>query len=543
MKKKALSLVLTVLVTSTIVFTGCGKKTTTNSAKDSNFKSSGLPIVKKKVTLKIVSPKSALAPNYDKMTIFKRLEKSTNIHIDWTNIPDTDYQTKKNLLLASGDLPDAFYAAGFSDADMNKYGKDGTIVPLGSLINKYMPNVKKLLNKEPDLKTFITSPDGKIYSLPVGEEMGTGKNNIGSNPYFYFINKTWLKKIGKKVPTTLDELHEDLLEFKNKDLNGNGKQDEIPMKFISNFWCADIGNFFGSFGIPDPYTNAPYDHLIVRNGKIVFAPEQPEYKQAVQYFSKWVKEGLIDKSSFTDTTADSLFAKGKTKPETLGSFVWWEETEIVGTDREKEYALVGPLTGPTGKSDVVRSNGSAWSRGAFVITKDNKHPEVTARWIDQLYSPLEAAQIHWGPIGEVYNLKNGKLVNKPLPKGVTMGEYRQKVAPSGVGVVTANDFNTIVDMEARAKERINRIKNVFAPNMADENIPTLFFTDDETSRRNQIETDLKAYVNKMKSQWLMNGNLTDAAWNTYLNNLKKIGVDQFVKITQDAYDRYQKQNK
>lgn len=535
MKKRALILALATVMAATAALSGCSdKKANEDSAKNVSFNATGLPIVKDKVTLKIVSPKAPLAPEYNEMTIFKNLEKSTNVHIDWNNIPEADYQTKKNLLLASGDLPDAFYAAGFSDSDLNKYSKDGTIIDLTDLIDKYMPNVKKLLEKQPDLKKFITSPDGKIYSLPVGEEMGSGKGSIGADPYFYFINKKWLDKLGLKVPTTLDELHTALLAFKNNDLNGNGKNDETPMKYIEDWWCADIGNFFGSFGMPDPN-----DHLIVRDGKVIYTAAQSEYKEAIKYFSKWVQEGLIDKTSFTETkTADSLFAKGKTPDQTLGSFIWWEETEIVGTDRSKDYVLVGPLKGPNGKQGVAWANGSQWGRGAFVITNANKYPEITARWIDQQYEPLMTAQIHWGPIGEVYELKAGKLVNKPLPEGVAMGEYRQKVAPNGVGVVTADDFKNIVDMEPRAKERIDRVVNTFVPVMENEHLPTLFFTADEVDRRNQIETDLRAYTNKMKAQWLMNGNLTDSAWTDYQNNLKKIGLDEYLKITQAAYDRY-----
>jgi len=532
MKKRSLVLVLSFLMASTSVLGGCAKKEVA-PVNSTNFNSTGLPIVKTKETLKIVSPKASLAPGYNEMTIFKNLEKSTNVHIDWNNIPDADYQTKKNLLLASGDLPDAFYSAGFSDSDLNRYSKDGTIIPLNDLIDKYMPNLKKLLEKEPDLKTFITSPDGKIYSLPVGEEMGSGKGTIGADPYFYFINKKWLDKLGMKVPTTLDELHTALLAFKNNDPNGNGKNDETAMKYIEDWWCADIGNFFGSFGMPDPN-----DHLIVRNGKVIYTAAQAEYKQAVQYFSKWVQEGLIDKTSLTETkTADSLFAKGKTPTQTLGSFVWWEETEIVGEDRAKDYALVGPLKGPDGKQDVAWSNGSQWGRGAFVITKDNKNVETTARWIDEQYSPLMAAQVHWGPIGEMYDLKDGKLVNKTLPAGVSMGELRQKIAPSGVGVVTSDDFKNVVDMEPRAVERIKRVVDVFEPFMEDEHLPTLFYTTDEVDRRTQIETDLTSYVNKMKAQWLMDGNMSDSTWNAYMANLKKIGIDEYIKITQTAYDR------
>ena len=535
MKKKALSMLLITVVVTNLLLGGCSTASNSTDKKtSSNLSTTGLPIVKDKVTLKIVSPKDPLAPSYNEMTIFKKLEASTNVHIDWNNIPAADYQEKKNLLLASGDLPDAFYNAGFSDSDLSNSSKDGTIVPLDQLIDKYMPNVKKLLASDAEIKKTVTSPDGKIYSLPVGEEMGTGQSWIAANPYFFFINKKWLDKLGLKVPTTLDELHDDLVAFRDKDPNGNGKKDENPMSFIHMWWCADIGNFFGSFGMADNN-----DHLAVKDGKIVYTAVQPEYKKAIEYFSKWVQEGLIDKESFTQTKdPNALFAKGKANPETLGSFVWWEETEIVGPDREKDYALVGALKGPDGQQNIGRMNGSPVGRGAFVITKTNKNPEITARWIDQLYEPKMTAQVHWGPIGEVYNEVNGKLVNKELAPGVSMGELRQKVAPNGVGVVTTSDFQNIVDMEARAKVRMDRVKT-FVPYMEKDNIPGLFYTPQEIERKTAIEADLKDYVNKDRAKWLMQGGI-DSEWDKYLSDVKKIGVDEYVKIIQTAYDRFNK---
>ena len=55
-----------------------------------------------------------------------------------------DYQTAKNLILASGDLPDAFYKADFTDSDLVTYGQVGLIIPLEDLIEEYAPNIKAL---------------------------------------------------------------------------------------------------------------------------------------------------------------------------------------------------------------------------------------------------------------------------------------------------------------------------------------------------------------------------------------------------------------
>ena len=131
-----------------------------------------------------------------------------------------------------GELPDAIFDAGYTDYDLLKLAKDGTIIPLEDLIEKYMPNSKKVLEKAPEYKSMITAPDGHIYSFPWIEELGSGKESIHSVNDFPWINMEWLNKLGLKMPTTTEELKQVLIAFKTKDPNGNGKADEIPTVLI-----------------------------------------------------------------------------------------------------------------------------------------------------------------------------------------------------------------------------------------------------------------------------------------------------------------------
>ncbi|AET57145.1 extracellular solute-binding protein family 1 [Paenibacillus terrae HPL-003] len=509
---------------------GESKNQAVNPDQDTNFNKTGLPIVKEAVSLKMVSPKAALAPNYSEMEIFKRLEKQTNVKIDWENIPDTDFTEKKNLLLASGDLPDAFYGAGFSDYELINYGKDGTIIPLENLIDQYAPNLKALLNRRPDIKTAITAPDGHIYGLPSWEE-----NNLDTNPFFHVINKNWLDKLGLKVPQTLDEYTQALIAFKTKDPNGNGKADEIPLSFMHMQWCSDIAGAFGAFGLPDNL-----EHRIVREGKVIFTASQPQYKEALKYIhDNWYKQGLIDPESFTQDAAQYL-AKGKTPDETLGSYVWWEVEEVVGPERSKDYVLLPPLKGPNGDQMIGRSNGGGPGRGSFVITKENRYPAMTMRWIDQQYDPYMAAQIHWGPLNVVFKKdEKGKLVNLPLPKGASAGEFRQKVAPGtgNPGVITIDDFGKVVDMEPRAQKRADYLEKYYTPYMKKENYPSIFFEPDELDKINRIEPELIKYVNTQRGKFIVDGGV-DEQWDSYVKTLEKMGLNELMEIYQKGLDRY-----
>lgn len=528
--RKKLCIALCIAVSVTTVLLGCGKvKTVTNNKTKIEFSEDGLPIVKDKINLKFVAPKIPTAPNFNEMEIFKRLEKDTNVHIEWDNIPDTQYGELKSLLLASGDLPDAFYNASFSDNDIITYGENGTLIPLEELIDKYAPNLKKIFEERPELKTMITAPNGHIYTLPGAEEMG-----LIQIPFFTSINKKWLDKLGLPIPKTLEEFHETLIAFRDKDPNGNGKKDEIPFSFVFRGWCSDIGDMFGPFGI----TDNP-EHRIVKDGKVIFTAVQPEYKKALQTFYQWYKEGLIDKEAFINKEAQYL-AKGKVKDEVLGTYIWWETEEVVGPDRAKDYVLLPPLKGKNGQQMVGHSNGQEYSRAVFAITKANKNPEITMRWVDQLYDPKMSAQINWGSIDDIYKEDdNGMLVNMTLPEGISMAEFRLKVAPRGVFIVLKDYFGKVVDMEARAKQRLNDINNIYGPYESKEFYPMIFFKPEDLEKINTIEVSLQDYVNQMRAKWIVEGGIEND-WDDYVAKVKQMGLDDLMKIYQDNLDNFNK---
>lgn len=103
-----------------------------------------------KVTLNFITQSSPLAPaDPNEKLINKRLEEKTNVHINWKNFTRDVFVEKRNLAVASGDLPDAIFNADYSDYELLKLAKDGAIVPLNDLIEQNMPNFKKSAGRSP----------------------------------------------------------------------------------------------------------------------------------------------------------------------------------------------------------------------------------------------------------------------------------------------------------------------------------------------------------------------------------------------------------
>ncbi|NLV59589.1 MAG: extracellular solute-binding protein, partial [Clostridiales bacterium] len=204
-----------------------------------NFNAEGYPICPdEKVTLRVMIQSRAEMPSdLNVQEIHQRAEEIMNVHIEWIMVPTDGWNEKKNLMLATGDLPDIIESK-INESDLVRYGPDGTFVELTDLIDKYAHNINKLIDTEmPELRAFNTAPDGNIYSLfRVNSGPWMTTNGVG------MMNMQWLKNLGLEVPKTLDEFTEVLRAFKTRDPNGNGKADEIPLSFNKNIFA---NNGFG----------------------------------------------------------------------------------------------------------------------------------------------------------------------------------------------------------------------------------------------------------------------------------------------------------
>ncbi|CAM4457082.1 putative aldouronate transport system substrate-binding protein [Paenibacillus endophyticus] len=548
MKRKS-SITLAVIVSLTTVLSACsgnGGNNESPSASTNTEPSASAPAsettngsqfpLKEKITLKASAHRPVLAPSdFNEQPLLQELEKNTNVHIEWETTVDNDFIEKRNLLLASGSLPDFFFSGRFSDTELVRYGQEGTLIPLNDLIENHMPNLKSILDNRPDIKASIMAPDGNIYALPHGEEIGSGQEEIGANPDFLYINKDWLDKLKLQIPTTIDEFTTVLQAFKKQDPNGNGKADEIPLTYIDNFWTGDIGVLFGAFGVPDkthrPNNPTYIDHLNVDNGKVTISAQQEGFKQAVSYLSNWFKEGLVDLDAFTHDY-DTYFARGKTEDETIGAMIWWDKNDVVGPERSEHWVIVPPF-----KDMVVKWNsGGGLGRDGAAITKDNKSPEITAAWLDSFFEPTMSAQTRFGPLGVWFDKDaSGKLIQKVVENP---GELKQKTAiTNGIGLLLSEMEDTVAYVEPRAQDRINDSVKYYVPQMQAEKFPNLFFNPEELEVIDRLKPDISAYINKMRAKWLLSGGV-EKEWEEFQATLKKMGVEELLKAHQSGYDRY-----
>lgn len=521
------------LTAAALTLTACsGKKTDADYRVEDLSSSVGLqdagqlPIVTKPVTVTATGSRSALSVPYDQMQLTQQWAKDTNVQVTWNMLTEDVYAEKKNLLLASGDLPDILWNTGLSDAEVATYSENHTLVPLDELLEGNCPNLTALFDKRSDIRSAVTSEDGHIYTLPTVEELG-----LVQFPNFLYINTDWLKAVGKEMPQTIEELHDVLLAFKEQDPSGTGRI--IPLSFEPGSFCANPWDLITAYGGQADNN----DHRIVIDRKAVFTAASEKWKEGVRQLATWYSEGLIDTESFSqDDTA--YLAKGKTDKETLGAFFWWEATEFVGDDREGHYELCPVLTGVDGTRRASVSNNQEIGRGAFAMTRTCQYQAAVMRWVDRMYDPVMSAQNNWGPIGVTLEYdKNHMLDQIPAKEGESDGERRQKVAPGGPKAITAEDFKTVVLPEPRAALRQKQVADYYSEWAANDAFPPVVFTNAELDDLSLIEADVASLVKQSFAEWVVGGGI-DKGWDRYLKDLESTGLTRLMEIYQAALDRY-----
>ena len=501
----------------------------------------------------IIGGQSALSPGYNDNVVLNQLQEETGISIEWNTMSDS-LSEQVNIHIAGGDLPDAFLGVGFSNYDLATYGEDGTFIDLTEYINAdVMPNLTAILEEYPEFRAAITQADGCIYGLPSGDQMSTagiGKEkdyNIGAIPQFSMINKVWLDDLGLEVPTTLDELHDVLVAFKENDMAakiyGAAPGSTLPMCTGFDQWCWGQNIFYAGFGFTN-WSDVSPDLVVEPDGTVNFVSDDDNYRAALTYFHDWYAEGLMDIEMFSQDTTQLM---AKCQQGWVGVSTWWYIEELMG-DYAKDYVFLPVLDGPDGTHNVnIKPNGAVTS-GQLTVTEACKDPTNLLKFFDKWYDGQTVMQLQYGPYG-VYFIdtdENGAWIALSEEQGREMfgkspGELKGVNEVWGPKLILAEYYRDVAKMEPRAVERLEDLYNYWIPFVtSDASYPTdCTFTMDELEVIDRYKADFESAVSEQEGLWIKNGGPTDAEWDAYKNMLvKNCGMDKLLEVYQAAYDRY-----
>lgn len=501
-----------------------------------NINLTGFPIAKEKLTLKIMVDTSAAQPDFNKVKMFQAYEKMTNIHIDWINIPAGSTRQKVMMAFASNSLPDAFLKCGniLDNTTQYTFAKDNMLYNLNQNDNlkNFAPNFYAFYSSKPDVQKALTFEGNAVYSFPQGVE--AIPNKVAGK---LFINQKWLDKVGMKMPVTLDEFYNVLIAFRDKDPNGNGKKDEIPLSAPNYNYITYM--LYGAFGLGNRGVHDTYVDFDEKAGKPRLIAATDAYKEYLRYCNKLYNEGLLDKDIFTIKEAQYVAKQAEGR---VGAFCYTNLATIPDDVGNQFVGITQALKGPHGDQSWYPVRSDLHSTGAFVITAACKHPEAAMRWVDYFYSDEGNLMYNYGIEGESYvKTEDGKYqfvdsVYEATKNGLS---FDSAVAP----YVAVGGKNPIITKEpyfyGREMDPIpNQAANNMVPYFPKKIWPPLIFTPEETYDLSIVSTEIKMYVDKMAASFIT-GREKFTSWDNYIKRLKTMKMDDMLEIYNNVYKRIQ----
>ncbi|OMF95390.1 extracellular solute-binding protein [Paenibacillus sp. FSL R7-0273] len=461
---------------------------------------------------------------------YQEWQKQTGIKVDFTAPPTNQIDESFNVMLASGELPDMleYNFFGFPGGP-EKAIKDGYILELNELIDKYAPNYKKYLQEHPEVEKMVKTDNGSYYAFPFirgDESLLTFQGPV--------IRKDWLDELGLPVPETIDEWTATLKAFKEK------KGAAAPISFVGKprvFNELGNGAFVGAFGVTRDF--------YLEDGKVKFGPAEPGYKDFLSLFRQWYAEGLLDKdvatvdSKVMDANITSG-ATGATWGNSGGGIGKW--TPILKEKDSKASIIAAPYpvlekgtTPKFGQRDYFMSTG-----GMVAISATSKNAELAVKLLDYGYSEAGSMLFNFGTEGVSYALENGEPVFTDL-----LMNNPEKLAPAQAMslYIRGNTMGPFVSDKRVSEQYLNLPEQQEAvatwqkTDMAKYQIPLVTPTPEESAEFANIMADVNTLVDEMTLKIIL-GTEPLEAYSGYLDKLNSVKLSRAIEIKQAALERY-----
>lgn len=448
---------------------------------------------------------------------FKKLEEMTNVHWEIQSVLPAELAEKQSLLLGSGQYPDVFFRSSLDEATLNKYGKNGTFIPLNNLIEKYAPNLKKELDTRLSARDKLTSADGNIYSLPLlGRDGPGGWINC-------FINQPWLTKLGLEMPTTLDEFYTTLKAFKTGDPNGSGSGDEIPFICTQDF----LYYFLPNFGIEvDPNSGAC--NMAIIDGKYQHIYSSERYKEFLAYMTKLYSEGLLDKNTFIQD-GEQIHAIGASG-DTIGFFFDLASYLTVGRERDADFVRVPVF------AEHVLPYATSIGIGAMAITDKCKNPEIVMSWADQFYTQEGGALSFMGVEGESYKKNADGSWEWLLGNFSDISTLRANACIQGGAYAPALQPDIWLENKADKNEYKFNHDIPSEKELSKIIFPVQRHSENDQKTLSTISADLQPYILQYQAQVITGALNLDSSWQNYIDTMNKMKLPQMIEIATKAYE-------
>lgn len=459
----------------------------------------------------------------------KGLMENTGVDIEFMHPPTGQGEEQFNLMLADGDLPDLleYHWMNYTGGP-EKAISDGYIYELTDIINDYCPNLKAYLEKNPDIDRMVKTDEGHYYMFPFIRGDEQLRVTLG-----LMVRQDWLDELGLEVPTTMDEWHEVLTQFKEK----KGAQAPFSYEYTMGS-LTDDNPFCYAF-------DACRNFYLGTDGQVHYGAVEDGYKQYLETMHQWYVEGLIDPDIATQQF-DQVSAKMTNG--TSGASIGWAGSRMgvwttAALETDPKYAL-SPAPVPTLKKGEKAAMGqidnAVPNQGGVAITTSCKNVEAAARLLDWAYSDEGHMFYNFGVEGESYTLEAGEPV------------YTDQILknPDGLPVAQAMSAYIRGNYNGPFVQDIRYLRQYYTYDGQKESnavwgdndgklhkLPPITPTSEESDQFSAIMNEISTYRDEMTIKYIL-GTEDIGTFDSYVSTIESMGLDKALEIENAALARY-----
>ncbi len=515
-----------------------------------------LPITTTGEKLEIGLPSTSKVTNWDDNPLTKWLEEQTGVDIVFKIFAgsSTDISTQIMLMLTGGeDVPDILQLTSMSSSERSDMVNEGYFANLAGYFMThahYMSTAMELASKDDPVKRMIMMDNLqqytacmqslKVYGLPTFVDTATDLINTEC-----VINKDWLDKLGLQIPTTVDELYDVLVAFRDRDPNGNGKKDEVPLMGLHDAMGRGIENF-----LINPFIQYAFNvKVMIEDGKAYCPYSQDEYREALIFINKLVKEGLLSEMAFSASATDliRMLNPEGSEPQTVGMATLWITNDFKEYSNAMDsYVPVAALKDATGRGGYSFFDPTQ-VRCRWNITADAENVTLAFQFMDFLYSPEAYMRQRYGEEGVDWDwIENTEFKDKAKGSGVLGGDasyvlYTDSQRTNSRWFVANNTFQDEYNYQAfvdpadngfaakRYRLSAENVRIQQAVGDPPEEMHVMQRTPEEDALFWETNTELTAYYKQAKNEFcigLRNPN-SDAEWQEYLDDINKLKIEEY----------------
>jgi hypothetical protein len=534
--KKAISLIVSLFIVCGLFMNGVAFAAEEPILKGKTNQQT-YPLTDEKITLTMwypVGSSMAELADFNDSEFWQWYEELTNVHIDFI-VPATGTEsTAFPLLFAMDKLPDMVYW--YTNSYNYRNGESASIDDgyfLDTMENlEYTPNYVSWMNHNPDYMRQSMTDDGKMMGMFTFYDPINSVANQGD--WGMSIRKDFLDKVNMAVPTTYDELYDVLVAF--RDQLGIEGAFYIPKKGTdtSGFLTAafDVGPAFYQV-----------------DGTVKYGPLEPGYKEYMDLMRKWYAEKLIDQDFVARSSGgnECIQDNDVLLNDKIGVCISWAtrlaDTYVTRGAPNPDYFLIGMPVMKKTPDQVThfRAPDQLLDMATTAVTTDCAYPEIAMRWIDGLYAEDVFLNSNYGLTeGKSYVLdaEGNRHLNYDFrynnPDGLSSGTVLVKYWAKNPPLRTESSHHDQMDETKEAAFGIWNTDTALCDWMLPERMTR---TTAEGTEFASLDTDIKTTVEEFTVKYIM-GQKTESDYATFIETLKKLGIERCIEIQQAALERY-----